>query len=65
MKVIRNPVTDHLPVGCRKIGTSYSSNKLVKIKDIVPSDEPIAIIVGAMPHGQVNIELLVLFYVFV
>lgn len=55
LKVIKNPITDHLPVGCRKIRTSFSSEKLIKPKDIVPKDEPIAIIVGAMAHGQVSV----------
>lgn len=55
LKVIKNPVTEHLPVGCKKISTSFSSSKLVNPKDIIPKDEPIAIVVGAMAHGQVCI----------
>lgn len=53
LKVIKNPITDHLPPGCKKYGTSFSSNKVVSPKDIVPSDEPVAVVIGAVAHGQV------------
>lgn len=56
LKVIKNPVTNHLPVGCKKIGTSFSSKKVVNPRDIVPKEEvPIVVVIGAMAHGQVNI----------
>ena len=54
LKVIKNPVTDHLPVGCRKIAMSFSANKVQNPRELVLSDEPIAVTVGAMAHGQVN-----------
>lgn len=53
MKVIKNPVTDHLPVGCRKIGTSFSAEKVINPREIVPNDDPITIVVGAFARGQV------------
>ena len=56
LKVIKNPIQDHLPVGCRKISTSFSSTKLVKPQDLVTKDEPIAIVVGAMAHGKVEVD---------
>lgn len=56
LKVIRNPITDHLPVGCRKLGTSFSATTLVNPRDLVPSDEPVTVVVGAVAHGQVNPE---------
>ncbi|GIY34596.1 ribosomal RNA small subunit methyltransferase NEP1 [Caerostris darwini] len=56
MKVIKNPITDHLPVGCKKLCTSFSATKVVRPRELVPSDEPIAITVGAMAHGQVNAD---------
>lgn len=59
LKVIKNPITQHLPVGVRKIGTSFSSSKLTKPADLVPADEPIVIVIGAMAHGQVGTILLV------
>ncbi|XP_069695533.1 ribosomal RNA small subunit methyltransferase NEP1 isoform X2 [Periplaneta americana] len=53
LKVIRNPITDHLPVGCRKLGTSFSESKVVNPRDLVPSQDPITIVVGAVAHGKV------------
>lgn len=56
LKVIKNPITDHLPVGCRKIAMSFNVNKIQNPRELVPPDEPIAIVVGAMAHGQVYIN---------
>ncbi|XP_020659822.2 ribosomal RNA small subunit methyltransferase NEP1 [Pogona vitticeps] len=56
LKVIKNPVTDHLPVGCTKIGTSFSSPTVTDIHDMVPTADPIAIVVGAFAHGSVNVD---------
>jgi rRNA small subunit pseudouridine methyltransferase Nep1 len=54
LKVIKNPIESHLPVGCRKINTSFSASRTVHPKELVPpSEEPIAIVVGAMAHGKV------------
>ena len=52
MKVIKNPVTDHLPAGCLKIGTSYHSDQLVDVRKFA-EDKPIVFVVGAMAHGKV------------
>jgi len=56
MKVIKNPITDHLPAGCRKVATSYSAEKPIKPSELVPQDAPIAFIVGAMAHGQIKAD---------
>ena len=56
LKVIKNPITDHLPVGCKKIGTSFQSTKLVHPKELVPETEPIVVVVGAMAHGKVSYQ---------
>lgn len=56
LKVIRNPITDHLPVGCRKLGTSFSAPNLVNPRDLVPSDEPVTVVIGAVAHGTVCFE---------
>lgn len=55
LKVIKNPVTDHLPTGCKKVGTSFHSDNLVKLKDVIPKDEPIVFVVGAMAHGSIDV----------
>ncbi|KAM2568852.1 hypothetical protein TB2_009037 [Malus domestica] len=39
MRVIKNPVTQYLPVNSRKLGFSYSSEKLVNIQNYVASAE--------------------------
>lgn len=55
LKVVRNPVTDHLPPGCRKIATSFSAKKLVDVKEFVPMlqpDIPHCFIIGGFAHGD-------------
>ncbi|KAG8130205.1 hypothetical protein E2320_016926 [Naja naja] len=56
LKVIKNPVTDHLPVGCAKIGTSFSAPQVTDMRDLVPTADPIAIIVGAFAHGSPSLN---------
>ncbi|KAF7493519.1 Ribosomal RNA small subunit methyltransferase NEP1 [Sarcoptes scabiei] len=56
LRVIKNPITDHLPVGCRKIGTSFKCPKLVAPRDLVPNDGPLTIVIGAMAHGKVEVD---------
>lgn len=58
LKVIKNPCTDYFPVGCKKLLMSFNSNNIKNPRELVPVDEPIVIVVGAMAHGQVNIILL-------
>ena len=52
-QVIKNPITDHLPTGCKKIGTSFHVDTVSDVRDFVPNDEPVAFVVGAMAHGSV------------
>lgn len=59
LRVIRNPVTDHLPVGCRKIGLSHDSQRALRgpeLAAMVPQNEPVVFVVGAMAHGEDNFE---------
>jgi rRNA small subunit pseudouridine methyltransferase Nep1 len=58
LKVIKNPVSDHLPTGCRKILMSYSADKApVKPSTLIPEgDEPIAIVIGAIAKGAIKTE---------
>lgn len=57
LRVIKNPISDHLPVGCKKIGTSFKSSKLVSPKELVPTDgSPLAVVIGSMAHGQVEVD---------
>eukprot|EP00111_Clytia_hemisphaerica_P023544 TCONS_00069359-protein len=54
MKVIKNPITDHLPVGCKKLVMSYKAKKCTPPRELVPTDEPIVFVIGAMAHGKVD-----------
>lgn len=59
LRVIKNPVTQYLPVNCRKIGFSYSSEKLVKMRNYVASitdDNDLVFVVGAMAHGKIDCD---------
>lgn len=62
LRVVKNPITDHLPVGCRKLCTSFKATKIVSPRDLVPSEEelttkgPLAIVVGSMAHGAVDVD---------
>ncbi|KAL5775911.1 hypothetical protein ACOSP7_013468 [Xanthoceras sorbifolium] len=59
LRVIKNPVTQYLPVNSRKIGFSYSSEKLVKIRnyvDTVNNKADLVFVVGAMAHGKINTD---------
>ncbi|XP_018572704.1 ribosomal RNA small subunit methyltransferase NEP1 [Anoplophora glabripennis] len=57
LKVIKNPITDHLPVGIKKIAMSFSSKVVQNCRELVPkTEEPIAVVIGAMARGSVNID---------
>ncbi|KAK1326555.1 hypothetical protein QJS10_CPA01g01342 [Acorus calamus] len=59
LRVIKKPVTRHLPVNSRKIGLSYSSPKLKNIRDYVDDysdDVDLVFVVGAMAHGKIDQE---------
>ncbi|XP_051142982.1 uncharacterized protein LOC127259599 [Andrographis paniculata] len=57
LRLIKNPVTQYLPVQCRKIGFSHSSEKLVdmhKYVGTVDSELDLVFVVGAMSHGKIE-----------
>jgi len=57
LKLIKNPVSDHLPPGCPRIGTSFSSNmEAVNARTLVPKEGPAAVVVGAFAHGAINVD---------
>lgn len=37
-------------------GTSFHTDNLKSVKDIVPKDEPIVFVVGGMAHGSVSFK---------
>jgi len=57
LKVIKNPIVDHLPTGCTKLCSSFSADELVTdIKTLAPEKDPIVFVVGAMAHGRVDTD---------
>ncbi|KAM7497559.1 hypothetical protein LguiA_021973 [Lonicera macranthoides] len=59
LRLVKNPVTQHLPVNSLKIGLSFSSEKLVHMKDYVgaiSNDVNLVFVVGAMAHGKIDCE---------
>jgi rRNA small subunit pseudouridine methyltransferase Nep1 len=56
LKVIQNPITDHLPPNCRKVTLSFDA-PLVRVRDYVETigeKESICVFVGAMAKGTDN-----------
>jgi rRNA small subunit pseudouridine methyltransferase Nep1 len=54
LKVIKNPITDHLPPNCRKITLSFDA-PVVRVKDYIDSLSPresVCVFVGAMAKGR-------------
>lgn len=56
LRMIKNPVSDHLPPGCPRIGTSFSSGEAVCPRTLVP-EGPAAVVIGAFAHGAVRKRL--------
>jgi rRNA small subunit pseudouridine methyltransferase Nep1 len=63
LKVIKNPITDHFPVGCKKISTSFgvTSTHLVNIRDYARDEcgdinQSVVFVIGAMAKGSVNVD---------
>ncbi|CDR42891.1 CYFA0S10e03532g1_1 [Cyberlindnera fabianii] len=56
LKVIKNPITDHLPTKCRKVTLSFDA-PLIRVQNYVEKldeDESICVFVGAMARGKDN-----------
>ncbi|KAF2838602.1 Nep1-domain-containing protein [Patellaria atrata CBS 101060] len=54
LKVIKNPITDHLPPNCRKVTLSFDA-PVVRVRDYIQSlgpKESICVFVGAMAKGR-------------
>ena len=54
LKVVKNPITDHLPPDCRKVTLSYDA-EVVRVKDYISDlgrKQSICVFVGAMAKGN-------------
>jgi rRNA small subunit pseudouridine methyltransferase Nep1 len=58
LKVVKNPITQHLPVGAVRIGTSVNA-PLVDMREFAPSlpqNQPIVFVVGSQAHGDALVD---------
>lgn len=56
LKVIKNPITDHLPPNCRKVTLSFDAEP-TKVREYVESlkpEESVCVFIGAMAKGADN-----------
>eukprot|EP00667_Euglena_gracilis_P020003 EG_transcript_21530 len=58
LRAVKNPVVDHLPGGCRRIGTSLRADKKVNLQEWVNTlpDEPIAVVIGGISRGSFEVD---------
>ncbi|XP_020411346.1 ribosomal RNA small subunit methyltransferase NEP1 isoform X2 [Prunus persica] len=59
LRVVKNPVAQHLPANSLKIGLSLSSQKAVDLRDYVhdvSDNANLVFVVGAMAHGRIESE---------
>lgn len=57
MKIIKGPVTKHLPLDCKRIGFSWAATKRVPMHEYVKSlqdDQTIVFVVGAFAKGHIE-----------
>lgn len=54
LKLIKNPVTLHLPIGGPVYGTSSKASRIIRAKELVPTEDDkyqnVVIVIGAMAH---------------
>lgn len=54
LRVVKNPITDHLPPNCRKVTLSYDA-EVVRVRDYIEDIGPkqsVCVFVGAMAKGK-------------
>ena len=54
LKVIKNPITDHLPPNCRKVTLSFDA-EIVRVRDYIADvgdKQSVCVFVGAMAKGK-------------
>ena len=55
LKVIKNPVSDYFPAGCRKYCMTYNAPRCVRPINLV-TDEACVMVIGAQAHGSVTTD---------
>ncbi|CAJ0569278.1 unnamed protein product, partial [Mesorhabditis spiculigera] len=58
LNVIKNPVSNHLPVGCRKLLMSFSAAELTMPNKLVTKEanEPIVVVIGGIAKGKIQTD---------
>uniref|UniRef100_A0A2K6VE74 18S rRNA (pseudouridine-N1)-methyltransferase n=1 Tax=Onchocerca volvulus TaxID=6282 RepID=A0A2K6VE74_ONCVO len=58
LKVIRNPVSIHLPTGCRKVLTSFQAPEYMSCRQFAESagNKPIAVVIGGFAKGKATVD---------
>ena len=54
LRVVKNPITDHLPPNCRKVTLSYDA-EVVRVRDYIEDiglKQSVCVFVGAMAKGK-------------
>lgn len=56
LKVVKNPVTAHLPIGATVVGLEVGGQLVdaVDLPQLLPKDRPVVFVIGAMSHGDIN-----------
>lgn len=56
MSVVKNPVSNHLPVGSRKMLMSFNVPELTMANKLVSpeTDEPLVLVIGGIARGKVR-----------
>ncbi|CAI4229026.1 unnamed protein product [Auanema sp. JU1783] len=55
LKVVQNPVTNYVPVGCRKVLMSFNTNELVQPNKLVEAgvEQPLLVVIGGIAKGKI------------
>lgn len=56
LRMIKNPVSDHLPAGCPRYTTSFKAGDAICPRTLVPKDGPAVVVIGAFAHGAVGLS---------
>ena len=58
LKVIKNPVSRHLPAGCKCYGMSVTGQLYnpTALATALPEDKPVVFVIGAMAMGHIDVN---------
>lgn len=59
LRVVKQPVTRHLPLGARRVGMSFSAPKVVQLREYIAatgSKSSLVFVIGAMAHGKIEAD---------